>query len=180
MSVDPVFVPSLDALKSQLRINNAEEPQTEDVISRAVTQARVDLYHRLGESRVNEILATPSTSNPTTQAQLDRVRAELLERKMVRLTLLYELPVIWMDDQGATRTDWNEDGLTSNEDRAKLEIDRIKEEIEDDIADLLPNDPTEGNIQGGTVFPAQGTPLAGTSLGVYAGRNSPYGKGPCC
>lgn len=137
MAVSPVFLPDTDTLKSELRLSavgTAKDAQ--QIIERAMARFRVELYRRVGLSRMTTLIALPVVENPTTLNGLLRVAAESLEVKWVRVLLMDTLPTLFMDDSGGAQEVYNDEGAfrkTDAEDRAalrKTSMSEIEELIE--------------------------------------------------
>lgn len=152
----PLFVESLETMKSQLRLSGVPAGRdANEIISDAVLEAKVGFYRKLGEGRVSYLLGVTYTENPTSSAERLRVIANLTEVKWCRLILMRTLPVMFMDGNNATLQTWNEEsafrGMTRED--ILLETKRLENEITENL-DLLSGSETFGNETSirGTMF----------------------------
>ena len=151
-----LFLSGSQKLKNRIRLGGA--PDTDEFraqLDSAIVEARVEIYDRLGEARVAQLLATTGTDSPVTLAERDRAKAEILETKLVKKILLAVLPTAFIDSSGDARQVWNEQAiLRSPESRARdlasdlsEEIDRLFFELEqgalgsDDLGHVLSIEP---------------------------------------
>lgn len=149
-NVKPLFVITLDALWAGVRLSGADDSVQDDtaaIMRAAVVDARLFIYERLGSTRVTQILTTTEVSTPTTDAELDRSRASLLEIKVVRRRLMRDLPILFRDAGQGTNDEWNQDPLTRpGMDDLKAAIDALTADIENDIAILDADDETSPGL----------------------------------
>lgn len=149
-NVKPLFVTTLDALWAGVRLSGADDSVQDDtsaLMRAAVVDARLFLYDQLTATRVAQILLTAEVSEPTTQAQLDRSRASLLEIKVVRRRLMRDLPILFRDAGDQTNDEWNQDPLTRPGVSAlQAAIDALTADIDNDIAILDADDETQPGL----------------------------------
>lgn len=167
MAIEPVFNTTVDSIRQRLKLSGATQSDTITAIEQAVREVRVGLYEELGSARVDEILTFSSTDNPTTNEELVRARAEQTEVAWVKLILVRELPVIFMDSSGNTSQIWNEESLTRDASSADLnELAKVLESrVHKGLEDLVGSfEPGQGAVDligpsstpprpGSTVFP---------------------------
>lgn len=155
MSVTPLFVSSVQSLKASLRLSGVTQDDTNKAITDTILEVRTLLYSRLGFFRIDQIQATVEVNAPTSQAQLDRSRASLLETTWCRLLLLRRLPVLFQDASAQSQMTWNEEGTTRRAGASDLEkeVQRLTEEIESLLA-ILGNQEGSGGVQGGVINPS--------------------------
>lgn len=149
MAIEPLFVSSIAALKSGLRLTGATQPDTSAIIDRIVQEVRVGFYDSLGALRISEILAMPVEENPTSASALTRLKAIGVEICWVKLRLLYELPVLFMDSSGQTAQVWNEEGLTRQGAGRDLEDlkEHLQEKVDNGLSELAGGDAPAGKVQ---------------------------------
>lgn len=135
MAVAPLFISSMAVLKSRLRLTAVNQSDADAIIDEAVREVRVELYQALGSSQIATILATASSENPTTDAQLARTKAEMVEGMWVRMLLLDRLPMLVLDAQNGDLQQWNEDGLTRS--FSSRERENIRQHLQSRISELL-------------------------------------------
>lgn len=174
MAVEPTFIASMDALKSQLRMTGAKQTDALAILDSLVQKARAYLIESLGEDRVVELRAIPYTENPLTASGASRLRANSLELALVKLEALRALPVTFMDSKGAAQERWNEEGLLRKEESARQdEIERLQEEISASVVALLPEeeDPVAGGSIRAQTFEPETKPTLAASVFSTAARN---------
>lgn len=174
MAPTPVFISTLARLKSELRLSGVTDGDGLAILHAAVTKTRVDLYARLGDSRINYLLLTPEVENPSTADQVLRTRGASIECKMVRLELLRTMPMLLAGGASAARQVWNEEGIVrdaSQLDREN-EIERLAAEIEEGLGllDGDTDDDESSGVRGGAIGPRSrnGPPGAGVLGRDYA------------
>jgi len=111
-STVPLFVDSLQKLKSSLRMSTVGGSGTDggEVLEAAIESVRVKIYDILGDTLVDQILATAPTASPTTALQIRRMRASLVEIDGVRAELMATEHVIVQSAAAATRQISQDDG----------------------------------------------------------------------
>ena len=142
MAVEPVFIATLDDLKSRVRLSDAYHEDALSIIDDAVTTARLRIYDHLGSVRVTEIVALTPTENPATDDELTRTKAEIVEVKLVRRECAKSLPVLFADSSKLSEELWNTDSFlrelgTPTFREQKPRIDKLLQVIESDIVKLL-------------------------------------------
>ena len=122
--IDPLFVPDLETIMSQLRLSGLREcsdPQA--LLGVGLLHVRSELFKCLGADRITDIQAIVRSENPTTDDELLRARAELLEREMLWCYLVQTQPVLLQDGAGSIPQMWNQEGTfrgTSVRERERL------------------------------------------------------------
>jgi len=134
----PLFVADEATLKTKLRLSAvpATALDTEAIFDEAILRARLRLYAFLGIARVNVLLATPFTEQPTTDPELMRARANVVEVKIVKCLLMEMLPHTFMDASGDVDHRWNEEAPTRENSQGELEAALLRCE-NDILADLI-------------------------------------------
>lgn len=133
--VMPLFSVSMLSLRKALRMSKvSDDSDALAVIDNAVQAAKATFFSRLGEERIEAIQAIGYTTRPKTSAEFLRIVAADTEVKMVRLSLMRVMPMIFMDGASPVQT-WNEEAgfretsyLTSRD-----EIRRLEAEIETNL-----------------------------------------------
>lgn len=166
MAATPFFVPSLAVLKQRLRLSGAQQTDAEEIIQEAVRKARGRIFGSLGASTANTIKALPLVEDPTTDDGIKRMNAVSLEVLIVKLFLLCDLPLLFMDTSGIVKQSWNEEGLTRN-----LDFDSIQElknllnsQIEDLLAELVDDSDSGGSVTATTFGPYEVPAIPGASI----------------
>ena len=103
-----------EGLLKALRLEQAASGNIGEALDAELQSVRVDLYVRLGEDIINQVLALTYEENPTTLDGVIRLRACELERLMLKVRLLTSLPVLFMDSSGDEQMVFNEDGFSRN------------------------------------------------------------------
>lgn len=136
---EPLFIPSTEALKRSIRLSGVPlGTDAQSMIEEAILAVRIKIYEYVGVDGVDEILTTPYTPQPTTEAELRRAIAYKAELAGVKCELLKVLPVHFTD--GSSRGDqaWNEEAFTRDSttfdtereiERCQLEFIRLLEEL---------------------------------------------------
>jgi len=138
MAVAPLFVASMAALKASLQLTNATQADTLAVIDRVVSEVRVGFYDKLGSSLVSRIVGYSVTENPTSTNEILRLKASNIETCWVKMRLLEELPVLFMDASNSVSQEWNEEGLTRNAASREIRklIDSLRTKVNRGLGDL--------------------------------------------
>lgn len=98
MASTPLFVTDVATLKSKLRLSGVPAASdADDIIDEAVLTVRAGFYRELGKTTVDQVLALPFVANPTTDNEVKRATANLIEVKWVRAELMRALPLMFMD-----------------------------------------------------------------------------------
>lgn len=136
--LDPLFIPTREALLQRLKLSGAGDADVQAVIDQAIRQVRVGFLQRLGTTRTAEVVAYNHADVPATDNEFMRARAEQAEEAWVRWKLLMVLPTIWMEAQGSTRDRWNEEPLTRDISREMFndELARLSTLVEEILAEL--------------------------------------------
>ena len=139
MAVDTLFVADMDTLKSEVRLSAVRDgTDAEQIFERAVVAARAKIYARLGADVTNAWVAIAYVENPTTQEQVYRAAANLLETELVLLDLIDSLPHVFLDDAGGAHQSWNEEGTLRGLDADEREALRAsKQQRIDEIFEML-------------------------------------------
>lgn len=134
---NPLFVQDTPTLKAALRLTGVPSSSTDTlaIIDESVMKARLSFYRRLGVTRVGQLAGITYNANPTTEDEVLRALANVVETKLVYVELLRKLPNQFMDASGTANRVWNEEapfrerGATS----AEKEVQRLLDEIEEDM-----------------------------------------------
>lgn len=171
MAVSPIFLTDTAELKSELRLSAVSDTKdAQQIIERAMVRVRVEMYRRLGTTRMAELIAIAPVENPTALDGLLRNAAESLEVKWVRVFLMDTLPTMFMDDSGGAQEVYNDEGAfrkSDAEDRAAqrkvclAEIEELIEFLQDGelgnntSIETYTSCPVTKIIPGDTLFPDQ-------------------------
>ena len=145
IEVEPMFSPTMDYLRSALRLSNlADTNDAVDMIDQAVLHARTRFFRELGETRINALKAIAFTKDPSTQDQYFRTMAVDTEIKIVRAQLMRVMPMSFMDGMAPQQV-WNEEAAfrESGYLQMKDELRRHEEEIIQNMDMLLTADLTK-------------------------------------
>lgn len=144
---DPLFVADLDTLKSKLRLTELPDSSSAvGILDEVILVSRLKFYRRLLNDRVATLVALPFNANPTTEDEILRALANVVEVKLVRCELLRRLPTTFMDSSGDVNERWNEEAPVREQGvfEAEQEILRCEEEIEADMR-ILEGDQSLGS-----------------------------------
>ncbi len=177
---NPLFIADIATMQKELRLSGvpAVGDDANNIIATALLEVRTGFYRRLGVTRVGQLVAfTANYTNPTTNDEILRALAAVVEVKWTYCVLMDRLPVMWMDDSGSAWQKFNEQGTfrktTLREREAQCE--RNHQEIEQAML-LLSGEQTLGDetginvgtygnedcpkpMLGDTIFPPTGDPL---------------------
>lgn len=161
-----------DVLLHELRLSQMrQENDARYIVQRALVDARMRFFRRLGPNRVSYLSAIPHTYNPITQNQTLRVLAASTEILIVRQQLLRKLPFSAIDG-GSVNDEWNDTGFAREAAERELEreITRLDNEISENM-ELLAGEETIGHeaegMQISTLGPRTRPPLPGSTVWPY-------------
>ena len=178
LGTPPLFVvgaaggSAFDSLRAELRLSGLSPTEDATVLfSRAVLDARLSFYRKLGEDRVMELTAIPFKNNPINESQILRAIASSVEILLIRRSLLRTLRVAFMDG-GSLGSQWNNDAFTregGGED-IDAELARLSQEIEEAMellsgSEVLGSESTGGDVQ--TFEPSTTPDLPRSSVWPY-------------
>lgn len=168
VDVVPLFVKDMDLLKSRLRLSGAAAEDALAIIDMAVQKVRVGFFSHLSQFRIDSLLETDSTANPTSREEILRSLAEQTEVKWCRYILMQELPHMFMDGSGHTQTIWNQEGLTREVKPAEKQqvMAKLWSEITSALSQLDSGSLDPSTISTGTIGPKQDQPRPGASIGL--------------
>lgn len=177
VDVSPLFVLDAKSLWASLRLSNVDSIKDDaGVIMRdGVLWARVEFYRRLGKARVDTILTTTEISAPTTQAELDRTSAGLLEALLVRWKLMQDLPIVFKDASAADLHQYHQEALTRDLDRpsdVEAILSRLNTQIEEGFAYLDSDADTNPGLTTRVFQPVAGTLLPDPGGSVFWQRQN--------
>lgn len=168
MAIAPLFIASMDVLKSRLRLSGAAEADALAMVDAATEMVRGRIYEELGVGRTNEISALPYSENATDDNGLLRMRANNVELAMIRLELLRSMPIIFQDGAANVRERWNEEGVGRGQSEKKLEdeIKRLMNDIANGLDSLQADDSTDsaGGVRATVIGPDEEQPQPGASI----------------
>lgn len=148
-------------IKSRLRLSSVPDSSedTAAIIDEALSHARLAFYRRLGRPAVQRLLDISEVAEPDTDDEVLRTLASLTEVKLVRVTLLRELPNAFMDASGDLNRRWNEEAPFRERPRSdrEREIQRLLDEIEQDMQ-ILSESGEESPGDELSIFGFDGTP----------------------
>lgn len=179
MAVVPLFVENIDTLRSAVKMSGSTQVDTETAINRAIQNTRVAIYQALGSTKVATILSYTYNENPSTDNELTRVTANNLEVNMVKLLLVRELPMLFMDSSSNVDQVWNEEGLLRNSSQTQTRelIEFLQSEI-DEALSVLSSGEEIGNVQAFNVGPTTTPDRPGAS--VRSATGGMFGGGYLC
>ena len=177
-----LFAASDADVKARLRLSSVPSSSTDTaaIIAGAILDARLEFYRRLGQSRVDRLLAFSVVAAPASDEEVLRALAAQTEVKLVRVQLFRELPNAFMDASGDLQKRWSEEAPFRERPRSdrEREIARLNEEIEQAMQ-MLARDEGETPGDERTVFIYDGTPedtssipLPGDTINPRARRTS--------
>jgi len=173
MSASPVFVADRATLLTQLRLPESSLSGIDPVVDLAIQRGRVEIYGRLSISRVATLQAIAYAENAATANQLLRLKANLLEVKLVRSLLMRELPMLFMDGSNQSHQAWNEDAFSRNVEasKQKAHLRALTEDIETLFTELEDNDYASSGGGVNTYVPERddGRYVPGSAIKVYTG-----------
>lgn len=147
---------TVDALMGALRLSGVQSYGDDAgvIIRQAVMFARTVFYKRLGEIRVNQILAITSVAAPASPDQIIRAQADQIEIWLVRWRLMQDLPWLWRDKSAGSVEQYNNEAPVREVDGSDLQsmLDRLMQQIEDGFASIDGDDTTEGGVAKGALF----------------------------
>ncbi len=156
-----LFAASDSDVKARLRLTSVPSSATDTaaIIAEAILGARLEFFRRLGQARVNRLLAFAVVAAPSSDEEVLRALATQTEVRLVRVQLLRELPNAFMDASGDLNKRWNEEAPFRERPRSdrEREIARLNEEIEQAMQ-MLARDEGEAPGDERTVFVYDGTP----------------------
>jgi hypothetical protein len=99
MAVETLFISTKESLIEKLRMSCvSDNADTQSLLDSVIQRVRVHIFDRLGEAKVNELLAIPEEENPTTAEGNRRLKASVVECLWVKKLLLCELPVLFLSN----------------------------------------------------------------------------------
>jgi len=121
MAISPAFVESTAVLKENLRLSGMDSAKdSATLLEQAIRKARSQFYRRLGQSRMDTLIAiTPSDTPSTTNENLREI-ARQTEIMIVKQELTWTLPMLFQDASGEAQQLWNEEGVFRGEDQFSL------------------------------------------------------------
>lgn len=140
MPLDPLYIPTRQAVLDSMRLTDAVNTPAMTAVDNAIKSARVRFYKALGAARATAISGYAHADAPTSENDIVRANAEGLELKMIRMELLRTMPTAMLDS-GAGRDRWNTEGILNDPGIANdAEINRLESEIATGLADLEGDD----------------------------------------
>lgn len=142
--MNPLFIANIDELKANLRLSGASTLSGSDfdtLLDQAIRKVRLTFRRRLGQRRIETIQGYAQDSSPVdpdTDHEYYREMAELAEIAMVKLELIYLLPMIFMDAGASNREVYNDEAAfrkAAQEDLRALRS-QLKQEIEQNLVGL--------------------------------------------
>lgn len=158
---DPLFVEDFDQLLVALRLDGiADDDHAESecaIVENALRKVRLGFYDRLGDSGVSALTAIAFEPNPVTLNDRRRMKAFLAEVTWVKMFLVRDLPMYFLDGSGRVRENWNEEGLLRHlamEDQDKLEA-KLQNELDACLRFLEDGELGGGPIKASTIGPEE-------------------------
>lgn len=141
--MNPVFHETEASLKASVRMTGAKASDAVAIFGDAVMHARIRIYERLGESRVNQIKGTAVSQNATTPAQITRLRSLAAESALVRAFLISRIPMAFIDSSAQVLDAWNEVPLHRSESSQSKAMQAAESEAEVLLSQLVEDDAGE-------------------------------------
>ena len=167
-TLQPLFVPSRATLLARLRLDDEGNPPRE-VVDQALEETRIWLFssdYGLGRTLIASIQATPLVAEPSTDAEIARLSATVLETLVFKRALLQVLPVLFMD-AGGTQELWNEEQFVrGGQSEQRRLLDQVNMQISDLLLELQDDGDEVGGLYSATIEVADGTdvPYPGSSI----------------
>ncbi|MCP4897878.1 MAG: hypothetical protein GY906_12975 [bacterium] len=177
MAVAPLFIADMDALKSSLRLSGIPTgADAETLVDDATLQARAAFVRRLGQARINAIVAYPSVEAPATDEENLRMIANLTESMLARLHLMSTMPVLFMDSADQDEQAWNEEGLFRTKSPFDLSTEKkaLQDQIDENMTYLADEEElgSDPKLKIQTFEPATPPPQPGDSVWGSSPRRS--------
>jgi hypothetical protein len=139
MAVDPLFFDTRAEILTHVRMSDmCADASAQTLIDRALLKIRTELYSKLGSTKIATLQAEAYTEAPTTDSEMDRARAQLIECEWLQAELLCILPILFAEG-GKTGIDIYQDEnpfrLTEDESRDKLR-EKLLESVSEMLEDL--------------------------------------------
>lgn len=172
---NPLFVPDFDTLRRELRLSGVKVTEdADDIIRRATLEVRMRIAERVPASIITTILATTYKPTPdvSSEAEMKRALAYLLEVKWVRLVLMRTLPSMFMDNSGGITEAWNEEGAFRK--RLTEDLEREARDCQVSIEtwlEILNGEQTFGNVSVARIFSTRRQDPHTTPTGSLSGGN---------
>lgn len=180
VNIASLFNGTVDELMTAMRLGGVQSygDDAAVIIRQAVMWARTVFYKRLGETRVNQLLAIPSVAAPTSPDQIMRAQADQLEIWLCRWRLMQDLPVLFRDKSAGSLEQWNDEAPVREVDNSALQeaLDRLMAQIEDAFADIDADDSTSPGINAALFEPTHHVRKPQGS--VFARPFNVFGKHP--
>ena len=148
MEFSPLFVDDSDELLQGLKLNDASDESTLEVIRNALDFVTLEMYRRLGETLVGTIQGYDASALGTANGRTKR-RAQLAEIDWTKAVLLRELPMVFIDSGGNTRQRFNLEELTRDAGDFDIEstIKHLMGKVNEALEDILgTGNPGKGNV----------------------------------
>lgn len=125
MATSPVFVTSIDELKSKMRLSGLPSSGDGDAqFDEAVLLVRTGLYRELGATVIDSVLAIPFTENPVDDQGVRRATASSIEVKWVRAELMRLLPMMFIDGNANQRQVYHDEAAFREASQRQLDDER--------------------------------------------------------
>lgn len=165
--IQPLFSQNLTELRKALRLSGVSKNNDASVmIEQAVMGVRTGFVRKLGQSKVDAILAHALTPSPTTQGEYLRSLAVVCETKWVRMELMRTMPQLFSDGNSVTKI-WNEEGAFRDVPylQHRDELRRLQEDVDVMLSTLATYSATEAlTRQTFEAFGADSVPSPGGSV----------------
>ena len=101
-----------DVLLQTIRMDKADDIETTAAIDQAISDVRLEIFKSIGSDRALLIEGYTSNANPTTEEEILRRTAEVLENYMVQYALIPILPLSFLAGKSETSYRFNDEALT--------------------------------------------------------------------
>ncbi len=173
-TTNPLFV-DIDTLKARLRMATSSGLGTfaSEVVEGFVGEVRLLIYQALGTETVATLLAQQESSSPTSQEQLNRSAATVLEVEWVRLLLMQRGDIFTKESLAAGRQTFQDEGgpRPSGAQARDAMISRQQAVVDSWISYLTegPSSEIGSSLQVSTIGPEEAFPPPGFSVQVGDG-----------
>lgn len=172
MAASPLFVATMDLLRSKLRLSGvATTTDAFEQIEEATLEVRAGFIRRLGLTRVTTLVGYSSSETPSTENESLRLIAEITEVKWVRCTLLRTMTTMFLDGSGDALQNYHDEAAfrDSAPFEREREIKRLKDEIEENLQLLEGSDSigSESTGHADTIGPDTAPPKPGETVFTY-------------
>jgi len=151
MATAPLFVATVEELKSKLRLASIPAGQGADILfDETLLAVRTHFYRALGPARVAELAALPFNENPATEDEILRAVANTTEVKWMRMELMRVLPTLFKDSSADQHQVYHDEALFRETpgDQLSIERERLWSDIQENLELLRGDEELDEEVQG--------------------------------